>query len=498
MKVLIIDDEVIIRQGISQVIDWQGSGFELLAPAESAEEAWERIPGERPDILFTDIRMNGRSGLELAKEVKAVYPETEIVILSGYDEFQYAQQAMRDGVSDYLLKTSGPGDIIRTAERLRDKILLKQGQQGTERLLARVLRAPQSVTVEEWQQACLRFPNLNIKADRGEQLQVWTISLNEGEDSLLRRLREAACEALPCESIEENGRLLLILKIMPGAQDAARLLAALARRMKMSCFLASGGLAGDMRSLAASYEQALMAAGYRPLLGTADYIAYERIKDRQGIRTVGSQEEESELIEILKAGCRDRLEDWCARTLERLRSHPEATPESVRTYLRSLSIAGYRWLERVGNVLGRTGAPPVSEPSGFAEGGPVSAPLLLSELLGIMNAYKQLSLDKSAYIDKATAYIREHLDRNLSLNLVSRQVHINANYLSEMFRRETGMTYIEFVSREKVERAAAILKETPLKISEVANQVGYQDIKYFTRLFKKHTGMTPSEYRRNN
>ena len=119
MKVLIVDDEVIIRNGLSTVINWADNGFTVLTPAASAEEALQRIPVEMPEIIFTDIRMTGLSGLDMAHEVKQQYPEIEIIVISGYDEFSYAQQAMREGVSDYLLKTSRPGEIIEAAVQAR-------------------------------------------------------------------------------------------------------------------------------------------------------------------------------------------------------------------------------------------------------------------------------------------------------------------------------------------------------------------------------------------
>ena len=126
MRVLIVDDEVIIRKGLSTVIDWEENGFLLLEPAESGEEGLEITQSKKPHIILTDIRMNGMSGLEMAKEVKQLYPETEIIVLSGYDEFAYAQEAMRQGVSEYLLKTSGPDIIMKAAIRAKQRILQRE------------------------------------------------------------------------------------------------------------------------------------------------------------------------------------------------------------------------------------------------------------------------------------------------------------------------------------------------------------------------------------
>ncbi|CDN44118.1 hypothetical protein BN871_EF_00010, partial [Paenibacillus sp. P22] len=134
MKLLIVDDEVIIRTGLSTVIPWAENGFSLLPAAASAEEALMRIPVERPELILTDIRMTGASGLEMSSEVLASYPDTEVIVLSGYDEFTYAQQAIRQGVSEYLLKTSGPDEILQAALRARDRRRSKLEREESRRM----------------------------------------------------------------------------------------------------------------------------------------------------------------------------------------------------------------------------------------------------------------------------------------------------------------------------------------------------------------------------
>ncbi|MNJ58120.1 HTH-type transcriptional activator Btr [compost metagenome] len=112
----------------------------------------------------------------------------------------------------------------------------------------------------------------------------------------------------------------------------------------------------------------------------------------------------------------------------------------------------------------------------------------------MMKQYSQMVSGVSP-VQRALAYIHDHLDQSLSLSQVAKHVHMNPNYFSEVFKRETGQNYIEFVTQAKLRKAMTLLRETPAKISEVAYQIGYEDIKHFNRLFKKFTGLTPSEYR---
>jgi two-component system response regulator YesN len=147
MNILIVDDEAIIRMGLCTVINWEALGMTLLPPAESAEEVLERIPGERPDVVLTDIRMSGMDGIELAKEIKRRLPDAEIIILTGYDDFRYAQQALREGVTDYLLKTSGPEEVIKAVMKAQQNLSVKREAAEHGAVSAAALR---SRLLEEW------------------------------------------------------------------------------------------------------------------------------------------------------------------------------------------------------------------------------------------------------------------------------------------------------------------------------------------------------------
>ncbi|WP_277713283.1 response regulator [Paenibacillus mucilaginosus] len=140
MRLMIVDDEDIIRRGLSTVIDWTEIGLTLLPPAASADEALERIPEEKPHVLFTDIRMPGMDGIELAGRVRELLPGTETVILTGYDDFGYAREALREGVSDYLLKTSRPEEIIRAAAKAKQRVLERWEARRQESLQTAALR----------------------------------------------------------------------------------------------------------------------------------------------------------------------------------------------------------------------------------------------------------------------------------------------------------------------------------------------------------------------
>ena len=515
MKVLIVDDEVIIRTGLSTVIDWENSGFAVLEPAASAEEALMRIPSESPDIIFTDIRMTGMSGLDLVREVMKERPETEMIVISGFDEFVYAQQAMREGVSEYLLKTSRPDEILLAAVRAKERI--EQRRQGDElgrtqekavnrsflrRLLASASLPDEGTVTELWS----RYPDLRVTREK-HQLQVWVIKIRHDRDAtegqcapeaLYRALGERLTGLVPygCEWLQWNDSILLLIRTEVNREGMGQLeymIRKAGEELKCEAFAACGQPVGDVRELRLALDTAEEVSSYEWLLSHKGCVRYEEISGRKGIKVFCTMDEERELASWLRAENPDILKTGISDLLARLCTDPEATPGSVQAYLQALIAAGHRWLERAALSTGRSYEPPM-EKLDMGQLAQRPEKVLLHHFEVLITQYAGLVSGMSP-VHRAVAYIHEHLGQGLSLQQVARHVHMNSNYFSELFKRETGKNYIEFVTEAKMQKAMTILRETPAKISEVANEVGYEDLKYFNRLFKKFTGVTPSEYR---
>ncbi|WP_410771242.1 helix-turn-helix domain-containing protein [Fontibacillus sp. BL9] len=525
MKVLIVDDEVIIRTGLSTVIPWAEHGFTVLEPAASAEEALERIPLELPEIIITDIRMTGLSGLDLAHEVKLRFPEMELIIITGFDDFVYVQQALREGVGDYLLKTSRPNEILQAAEqagqRLEERRRLNEMGTAHKRLanqsyLRNLLNNGPgfaSGSGLEDQQAgeelSRRYPDLRLSG-KGQELQVWLLSVEQrpagrGEAEEVRSpdaqpedIGTLLAARLPCEWLPWGDGLLLLVR-MEGNHDGwcpvesaiAAAEQSLGCRISAACGQPALGV-GDLRRAVETAEEA---ASYRWLLHPKRRIRYEHVRHRKGCRIICSQEEENELSLLLRGGAHDDLRAWIDSQLEWIRLDGQATPGTLRAYAHSLAVAGHRWLERAAaSISYGYSFSDFEEEFDLNRLAQHPEVVLHCHLETIMHAYKRM-VEGISPVQSAIAYIYDHLGQSLSLNQVARHVHMNPNYFSAMFKRETGQNYIEFVTRMKMQKAMAMLRETPAKVSEVAGDIGYGDLKYFNRLFKKFTGLTPSEYR---
>lgn len=518
MKLLIVDDEIIIRTGISQAIDWTSLGIEVLTPAASAEEAMQQIALYTPQIVLTDIRMGGISGLELAHHIRAHHPQTEVIILSGYDDFNYAQQALREGVSDYLLKTSRPEEIVKTMVRAKQRIQERQQAEKHNDMRQDVIR--KQFLEQLLLEGTIHEPHLGqakqllqLEPPSQSSYQVMLIAASGWDERRLLyfAIENILQEMMLCDTIIRADHLLVLLQYEGMTSPLTRIQSTITRMetlMKCSIFAALGSCVMHYTDWHLSYQQAKQTLSYRYITDKQNVLQFTHIEQRTGGRTVCSREEEGELSSILAKGNHAELMQWIRRKREELLQDDQATPSSTAAYLQSIMISGYRWLERVrlhptskhSDSINRLGAPP-SE-LGLQEKLQQDHPeeLLYRICCSIMEEYQASSSEQrgQSYVQQAITYIRGHLHTNLSLQQVAKQVHLHPNHFSEVFKKEMGMTCLEFMTRERMERAIEMLKESDMKIARIANLVGYGDIKYFTQLFKKYTGQTPSSYRERN
>ncbi len=516
MKIMIVDDEIIIRTGLAKVINWHELGLELLTPAASAEEVLERIPTERPDILLTDIRMTGKTGLELAEEARVTLPNLEIIVLSGYDDFIYMQNAIRQNVSDYLLKTSKPDEIIRTVLKVKQRIEQKWAIQSKDRYkdLAEqhriyerwVINGDKNETDQDLIHDIFAPLLQGIKNEANPQeFRVVLISadgwgMKESAKSLLLfAIDNAVNDLLRCVTLVQKNRIVVAMKSGFSTLEQQQLRSNLLKIesvLKCKLTIIGGKPVDHMTHIHESFLTAELAFAFKPLLTSREWWDYADIEHRKGGKTVCSYEDEKELSSILLEGDPLALKRWVQLYIQTLSDEPEVTPQSFEASVQSASFAAHRWLNRVivstgsGSALELNLAPLAYHVESLPDD------VLFQNLYTIMKLYhNEISEGQATHVYKAIAYIQEHIGDNLSLQQVASFVHLHPGHLSVVFKKESGMTFRDFVMKKKMEHAMDILTVSPAKISEVAAEIGYDDVKYFGQIFKKYTGKTPSDYR---
>ncbi|ALS26416.1 two-component system response regulator [Paenibacillus sp. 32O-W] len=514
MRVMIVDDEVIIRTGLAKVIKWHELGLELLPPAASGEEAMSRLMEERPNILLTDIRMTGMDGLTLAKEAKRLLPNIEVIILSGYDDFKYTQQAIRNDVTDYLLKTTRPEEIIKTVLKVKHRIEEKWAAQSEDcfknkearnRLFERWVVSGDTNGIEPrllYTMLPRLFPEQDGPADDPLQIvfvsgEGWEREQNGGGVSLLLfAIENMMNDLLPCETLLQPDRVVAAMRVRPGDAEAqtclASMIASIERLLKCKAFAAVGKTVTEARELHESYRTAEQAYGYKGLIDDP-ICRYWAIKDRKGKQAVFTGKEEVELYGILLEDDSVALKEWVHRFVHELTDGDEFTLESLEASMHAVAISAQRWIEKVQHVSGRSGA---DVPRFRFKTGTALKDALFQYLYVVMKLYhNSLSEGQAAHVHKAKAFIELHLGGDVGLQRVAKHVHLHPSHLSEVFKKEVGMTFTDYVLQQRMRHAAEILTTSPAKISDVAGSVGYEDVKYFSQMFKKYYGKTPSEFR---
>ncbi|WP_040950544.1 response regulator [Gorillibacterium massiliense] len=509
-RVMIVDDEPIIRLGVKASIPWEGRGYRLAGDYANGREALDAMELEPVDILITDIKMPVMDGFELIGEALKINDRLKVVLLSSYNEFEYARQGLKLGAVDYILKhTLQPEELAAVLDRCVEVLEREQGTDlagdaaGSKRELCRRKRelAVRRLLfgggkLPEADIPSLRFPGgcglALLAIDNLEEIEQESGSLYSR--ILLDEMQElayAAEEGAVVFPLDE-GELVLLLS----GPDAGIRLSGLKTKMELSLGIgltagfrvAAVGLEGELErdSMGTAFLQARNALDRRFLEGTGRL--YEGQAAGRG-ESASGDELAREFGAVLQAVGVQAAESALARLRERWRTRI-LTPVRIRQ--EAAEALTLLWASR----------PEAPNLLDLLEGLRRSETLeqLESRLEAGIQEFRQraerrLPEDGSDFIRGAIRYIGEHYTEELTLQSVSEHVHISKNYFCLMFKKETGQNFIDYVIALRVGKAKDLLAETNARIYEVAQQAGFNDVKYFSKLFKKLTDRSPVDYR---
>ncbi len=534
-KVLIADDEQKVCQLINGLIDWKELGLEVIGLANDGTEALAMIENNNPDIVITDIRMPGYDGIELIKKAKEKNPDINFIIVSGYRHFDYAHNAIKYGVEDYLLKPLKKAELMSTLHKMIEKQRKKsEGIHQAECLKQRIeddsgklklkfitdllLKSASGnslLTIEEVNaEYHFNFVNDNFQAVVVKP----DIVYEEGNESiyplLLKKSKEIVCKFLKpysrdfiiyeanlsvCSILnfsEENG--VLLRKQLKQIMDSINELNDVFLNVKTT--IGVGEVVHDINKITETILGAKQAVDNRLVSGTggiiqsksgcmdappvSDYVTgafrrqflsfIESLDNRgvaQMINDLNLQLQSTNHITgcLILGICNEIIDifDFAVKNL---------SPSDWQNKL--VKSRYYERLDMCGTMQG-----------------------VFTLLTGELTTYlKDLAEEKKqAYtkpIREAKQYMKENYALPLTLEEVSRRVGFNPSYFSTLFKKETKLNFLEYLADIRVENAKQLLCDTTKTVVEIAEQVGYSDLKHFSKLFKRTTGLTPSEYRK--
>jgi two-component system, response regulator YesN len=518
-KAFFVEDEIVTREGIRDNVDWRGNGFEFCGEASDGEIALPLINSIQPDLLITDIKMPFMDGLELCKIVRERMPWVKIVILSGHDEFEYAQKAINMGVTEYLLKPVTAQDLHYVLHRIAAQIdrerreqehlekLKSQVEENRAALRERLLLNLAMGTLSS-AEAIEKGHLLGLDLVAGCYLVVVVrIDLRTAADSFdyheFQRVQQALAEPL-----EHHLDVLLIKKdveelvlIMMGStpedlhERKGLLLQVIQHQAKTAgCGVAIGCGAAKHRitDIYQSFVEALMEAQN---VGNRDTTPLNNSIGKAELLKINKSAVES----YLRCGVKEDFPDFFDSFIGPL---CEAALKSymVKNYIvMDITLAAAKFVADLGGNVDQvvpsfdameTTLAAIETVQQFRE---QVHEILLGALIyrdSRANGQHRLMLQQvHDYIDQ------HYMDANLSLNEVAGQVNLSPSHFSTVFSQETGQTFKEYLTEVRIKRAKELLRSTALKSSEISYQIGYSDPHYFSYVFRKHTGLSPKEYR---
>lgn len=536
-KVIIVDDESVVRQGLRRMIAWNDHGFELIGDYENGREAWEAIERDKPDLIISDICMPFMDGLELAKLVVSSYPYMKLIILTGHDQFEYAQQAVRLKVQDFVLKPITAREVRELLDKMRAEMdeearrledlgrLRSQLRQSLpllkERFLERLVMLGLGKPEIEERFAYfglpeIRPPYLVVVADiddfgereelmddghdaeflRFAVFNIFEEMLSARPGTLLFRTREEKMMAVVGSAEDENG----LYDWAVGMAEEVR--HHVEKYLKFTVTIGIGRSCTSLELLPESGKSALAALDYRFLRGKNRVLA---ITDLEGAPSAPSAVPiRSDWDRKLTAAVKTASEAEASELIDQWVADLQASRLPIETcflHVQKIVLALMNVVQESGSEESTVNADRdwqlwLTEIYRFKTLGEIRD--WLKRIAGSL--IEDISRNRSRYtrmqVAKATEYIEEHYaDEKLSLHDLCRHVLMSTSYFSLVFKQITGETFIEYLTRVRIERAKALLTTTSLKFYEIASKVGYADPNYFSLLFKKHTGQTPREFR---
>lgn len=544
-KLILAEDEEDVREGIIAQIDWAKYGFEVVEQAENGREAADAIDRLLPDVVVTDIQMPFMNGLQLAEWIRSRHPNTKIIILTGYDEFEYAQKAIKLQIDEYILKPFSAQELIDVLLKVRGAIeneiaekenvyLLSEHyrkslpvlrEQFLSSLVSRRLRAAEiaeksaeygiNLTGELFQSSVISIDYIRADGTAGSQPAA-PVSLRDTGD---RNLQLFAVLNIAEEICQKHGfgrvfihRDDVVLLSVSGAADESEITGRtfaileeirqnVQRYLKLTITAGAGTVCRKPSMLFNSFGDALQALDYRLILGNNRVIWIEDVESRSSQMPAYDELTQQSLIRTIKLGTVQELKEVVDELFSGLDTAQVSTQdyqifllEIITSILRVAKESGSETHDFIGSGLSS-----LNEMNKFNNMGEAKQWIITvcSRLMDTIASERQSSYKQ--LINQAKEYIRAHYEESdISIGRVCQHLHISTGYFSSIFKKEMKMTFVSYLLQIRLEAAKEMLRSTELKAFEIAEKIGFADPNYFSFCFRKKYGQSPKEYKNSS
>lgn len=533
LKIFLVEDEIIVREGIKNNINWSDNGFNFCGEASDGELAYPMIQNLLPDIVITDIKMPFMDGIELSRLIKKELPHIKIIFLSGYSEFEYAKDAIQIGITEYLLKPINSTNLLNSVIRVRENLLKEKEEQEN---LDKYRREMTEYIAEEKRKLFVKIIHgntpfveimdksriLNIELS-AVMYNVVLLKINSNQEvcdynlaGMITRKIEAELEKskdVICFDCYIDGTSILIKgsneeELKKNQEFCISTLKVLLKKYNQITYF--GGIGKPVKRLGEipnSYHEASKALAYRFIWDNNEIIDSKDIEGHN-ISMESTLEfnmddviipDKKRVLEFLKTGEKENIHFFVEEYVKLIGKEGNNSLLLRQYILIDIFVLVTGYIEELGYK------PEVIDKP-FQNAAHINKRLSrIEDIMSYMETIFAQAIDireevwaqnMNAVVHKAKEYVDlNYYSEDMSLNLVAANVYISPSHLSSIFSQRTGQTFIKYLTDLRMKKAKELLKSTSLRTSEIGYQVGYRDPHYFSYIFKKTQSITPKQYR---
>ncbi len=530
-RVFLVEDEIVIREGIKNNIHWAEEGFKVVGDVSDGELAYPMIIREQPDILITDIKMPFMDGLELSKLLKKDMPQLKIIIISGYSDFGYAQQAIDIGVSEYLLKPVTSSKLMAAVKNAAAAIEKERNEKQILDQYQQLVYQKQGEKRKDYFNALVSGKmSLSKIIEQEEELGINMVAsvfcvllfqFKVQEDMYEYSNEIVQCEAIMTEELRTYPDIKAFERGMDGwafillgenesqintlTHELCNLLIGICDG-KTHYFGGIGRSVYRVRDLQQSYRDANSAFSLRYFENRDQFLSYNDVRNikaqignRINVSELGIENLDRNLMEdFLKRGTLQDVDEFVDSYFDGFGSNVMSSTlfrqyiimdgySVIINFLKTLKYPKEKMDDRLKSMNNTEEFLGLKDCCDYYKS-------ILKEAIDLRNKYSQKRY--TGLIEKAKDYMNHKFSMSdLTLDMVASTVNLSPNYFSSLFNQETGMTFIEYLTDIRMEKAKDYLRCSGKRITEIGYLVGYLDSHYFSYIFKKTQNCTPSEYR---
>jgi two-component system response regulator YesN len=527
-KVFVVDDEIAIREGIRDNVRWENTNFILSGEAPDGEIALPLIQEIKPDILVTDIKMPFMDGLQLSRIIRKSMPWIKIIILSGYDEFDFAREAISIGINEYMLKPVSSSDLIEVlnkvafqieqekkeredAEKLRKQVESNVPLFRNEFLNKLVMGGVPPVEVID---SCSRY-GINIMskyylaaiiefdaAEAGIQNNLYSEQLKL--EALTDSLFAQNPDVIRFKRNHNEGILIIKGDNQSSLEETAYSMAQaikheIERNTTFKVTISIGSVRERLQGISQSYRDAELVKKQKSIYGKNKIIGINDIKVSSAAKKEFVKIDKSNVSDFIKCGSKSDIEKFVEGYIKNLDDMEMKSLIYVYYIFMDIVMKVSRFVNDFGGDIESLIPEVVSLETTVASIDSIGKFKFLAEsILTRVLEFRDSRVENKymKIINKAREFINSNYsDPNISLNTVAANVNLSPTHFSTIFSQETGENFIEYLTKVRMKKAMEYLKTTTQKSVEIAYNVGYNDPHYFSYIFKKVVGITPKEFR---